>query len=87
VAPVTAFLLEMYVAAGDEAAGDRLRAATRDLAGEGRTVQPLRSILVPEDETWLLLVEADGEEAVCEATRRAGLRVDRLTEAIALAGD
>ena len=83
---MTAFLLEMYVPAGDGAAGERLRAAVRDLAGEGRSVHALRSIVVPEDETWLLLVEADGVDAVCEATRRAGLRVDRMTEAIAVAG-
>jgi hypothetical protein len=82
---VTAFLLEMYVPAGEEAADERLRAAAGSLAAEGSSVRMLRSILVPEDETLLVLVEAEGDEAVSEAARRAGLRIDRLTEAIALA--
>jgi hypothetical protein len=81
---VAAFLLEIYVPSDDDVTGERLHAAARDLAGKDPSVRTLRSILVPEDETWLLLVEAKGEEAVREATRRAGLRVDRLTAAIAL---
>jgi hypothetical protein len=43
----------------------------------------VRSIFLPEDETWLLLVEADSAESVREAARRAELTFDRVSQAVA----
>jgi len=51
--------------------------------GDG-TVRYLRSILIPGDETCLHLVEADSLEQVADAFEQAGLRADRIVEAVGL---
>jgi len=52
--------------------------------GDGNSVHYLRSILIPGDETCLHLVEADSVEQIAEAFRQAGLKADRIVEAVGL---
>jgi hypothetical protein len=52
--------------------------------GDGTAVHYLRSILIPGDETCLHLVEADSVEQVAEALEQAGLKADRIVEAVGL---
>jgi hypothetical protein len=47
-------------------------------------VRYLRSILIPGDETCLHLVEADAVKQVADAFGMAGLRADRIVEAVGL---
>lgn len=81
------FLVELYASRADgsgvERAADRARIAAEELTREGTPVHCLRSIFVPEDETWFVLCEAASAEAVQETARRADLRFDRIAEAVA----
>jgi hypothetical protein len=52
--------------------------------GVGTTVRYLCSIVIPGDETCLHLVEADSVEEVAEAFEQAGLKADRIVEAVGL---
>jgi uncharacterized protein DUF4242 len=52
--------------------------------GDANGVRYLRSILIPGDETCLHLVEADSVEQVAEAFEQAGLKADRIVEAVGL---
>ena len=52
--------------------------------GDGTSVRYLRSILIPGDETCLHLVEAESAEHVAEAFEQAGLKADRIVEAVGL---
>jgi Protein of unknown function (DUF4242) len=77
------YLVELYLPTGR--AGD-LRAATaraRAAAEERSGVQCLRSIFVPEDETWFLLYEAPSAAEVRRAVERASLPLARVVEAVA----
>jgi Protein of unknown function (DUF4242) len=80
------FLVELYVSRMDAAAAERgaerARRAAERLAGRGTPVRYLRGLFVPEDETCFLLYEAGSPETVREAARLAGLRCDRVAEAI-----
>ncbi len=82
------FLQECYVAAGRTDAASRalvrIKAAAADLSAEGHLVRLVQSILLPRDETWFLLWEADSAEVVREAARLAGIACDRVTEATRL---
>jgi len=66
---------------------ERSRTAARELGREGLHVRYLRSIFVPEDETFFLLYEAESEEAVSTAASRAGLGVVGLVEAVRVVQD
>ena len=72
------YLVELYTidADSDSAVLARL--------GDGNSVRYLRSILIPGDETCLHLVEADSAEHVAEAFEQAGLKADRIVEAVGL---
>jgi hypothetical protein len=59
----------------------RARAACDAMAIEGIHVRLVRSVFVPEDGSCLLVVEASGAAAVRSATERAGLVVERVSEA------
>lgn len=74
------FLVEAYVSRG-AAPVDELR-----LHEVSPVVRLVRSIFVPEDETCFYLFEAPSIEAVREAMPRAGLRVERISEATAPGG-
>jgi len=71
------YLVELYTVTDPDAA---------DLArlGDGTAVRYVLSILIPGDETFLHLVEADSPERVAEAFERAGLTADRIVEAVDL---
>jgi hypothetical protein len=68
------YLVELYLARGAAhevtAATARVRAAAAELDDE---VRCLRSIYVPDEETWFLLYDAPTAAAVLSAVDRAGL--------------
>ena len=75
------YLAELYLSR--DGAGDDITAvAARARAADGTQVRYLRSIFVPEDETWFLLYDAPSAAAVEEALARAGLRSERVLEAV-----
>jgi hypothetical protein len=81
------FIVELYVPRvdGDAAAERRARSArlaADELTREGRAVQLVRSIFVPDDETCFLLYEATAADDVEEAARRALLPFDHVALAI-----
>jgi hypothetical protein len=81
---MTEFLIELYVPKTDRAAvaaaAKRLTEAAAELTAEGRSVQLVRSIFVPADETCFLLVEGDNADDVRETARRAAVPVDNVAE-------
>lgn len=81
------FLVELYVPRGDGEAVARsvrlARLAASELTREGTSVQYVRSIFVPEDETCFFLYEATNADDVAEAARRASLPFDRVALAVA----
>jgi hypothetical protein len=82
------FLLELYVARGAAASArrdaERATTAAAELTRAGTPVRCLRSIFVPEDETFFLLYEADSIDAVREAAARAGISYERLAAMLVL---
>lgn len=80
------YLAELYVPrAGSDGLRDatrRARAAAKEMTDQGTAVRYLRSIFVPEDETYFLLYEADSASAVAEASARAGIEVERIVDAV-----
>jgi hypothetical protein len=80
------FLVEAYVPAAvahDTHSGvDGVADAAGELSREGTPVRLLHAIFVPEDETGFYLYQARSSEAVREAATRAGLRFERVTEAL-----
>ena len=72
------YLVELYTidADSDSAVLARL--------GDGTSVRYLRSILIPGDETCLHLVDAESAAHVAEACEQAGLKADRIVEAVGL---
>ena len=79
------YLAELYLpkgAAGDVASATaRARAAAAKAEEEGTPIRCLRSIFVPEDETWFLLYDAPTSAAVRRAVERAALTCARVVEA------
>ena len=82
---MTTFVVETYLSR--DAAGEpdrtinRSLAAAAELGAAGQAIRYLRAIFIPEDETCLLLFEADAAEVVRAAASRAGLDPDRVVEA------
>ncbi len=81
------FLVEIYLSRADgdavEPGADSARRAAEHLTGLGRPVRYVRSIFVPEDESWFLLFEAAEAEDVREAARLAALPFERVSEVVA----
>jgi hypothetical protein len=79
------YMVELYVERGVavEPAVELTRGAATRLTGEGRPVRLVRSILVPADETCLLLFEAADADAAQEAAHAAGLPFERVATAVA----
>jgi SAM-dependent methyltransferase len=79
------FLVEMYLRHDDLHAArsytERAEWAAADLKHEGRPARCLRSIFIPEDETFLLLFRAASLDVVQEAVRRIGLRYEHISGA------
>jgi hypothetical protein len=84
VGGVTGFLVEIYAPRTSALADDsaRARRAAEAVAREGVAIRYIRSILVPEDETWFHLFEAQSAEAVERVVERAALRPGRIVEAV-----
>ena len=82
---MTEFLIELYVpradAAGADDAARRFAGAAADLTAGGRSIELVRSIFVPADETCFLLVSATSADDVRETARRASVAFDHLGEA------
>lgn len=80
------YLAESYFAPHDRAALEHsaaaVRAATAELSGEGLAVRYVRTTFLAEDETCFHVFAAESEEAVREASRRAGLELIRVVEAV-----
>jgi len=83
---VARYLVELYLsrmgAGGLEAAVARARAAAGAAMYEGERVRCLRSIFVPEEETWFLLYDGPSAQAVESAVARAALPCERVFEAV-----
>ena len=79
------FLVETYAASETPAAAaqhaQRVTRAADQLCATGGEVRLLHAVYVPEDELALYLFESTSADAVREAMTRAGLRLDRITEA------
>lgn len=79
------FLAEFYVpSVGVEPGVVTRQAATAavELELEGARVEFLRAVFVPGDEVGFALYRASTLEAVADAGARAGLRFDRIREAV-----
>ena len=79
------FLVEVYVSRHVTPIApriDELSRAAEQLTREGTPVCFVRSILVPADETGFYLFQASSVDAVRDAVTRAGLRVERISEAV-----
>ena len=48
----------------------------------GTRVRYVRSVFIPADETWFLLYDASTAADVLEAAGKAGIRLERVVEAI-----
>jgi hypothetical protein len=85
---VTLYLVELYVgrAATTELDASAVRAANSAVAlsAQGRDVRYIRTIFIPGDETCFHLFEAASSEFVAEAADRAGIRSERIVEAVTL---
>jgi hypothetical protein len=81
------YLAELYLpkeAAGEVASATaRAQVAAAAAEDEDTPVRCLRSIFVPEDETWFLLYDGPTAAAVRRAVDRAGLTCARVVEAVA----
>ena len=79
------YLVELYVAHGDDAAAqrhaERAEQASAELTRAGSPVRCLRSIFVAEDETCFLHFEAGSAELVVEALHQAGLSPEHISVA------
>lgn len=84
------YLAELYLpkaGPGDlEKAAARACTAAEEMSRAGSTVRYLRSIFVPEDETWFLLYEAPSAAAVLEAGAHAGISIERVADAVVTEG-
>ena len=85
------FLVELYVSQADGASirrgAERARTAADELRNQGTFVRYVRSIFVPDDETCFQLYRASSVAAVREVGSRAGLRFERISEAVAESHD
>jgi hypothetical protein len=83
------FVIETYLShhAVSEPAStvSRVASAAAELTADGKRVRYVRSIFIPDDETCLILLDAESEDIVGLAARRAGL--DPVRIAIAQAAD
>ena len=82
--PMEHYMAEAYMPSTTDltALEAEIRSATRTMRKEGARVRFLRSVLVPEDETCLLLFEANSAETVNELGRRASVTLTRVLETV-----
>ncbi len=83
---MTQFVLEMYVPRDDPQGLDarikRVRHGAEESTRAGTPVRYVRRVLLPADETCLLLYEAASPDAVRAAAERAGVPFERVVEAV-----
>ena len=88
--PIEIFLVERYWPDVDvdelRRVLPRLESAATVMRSEGRQVDYIGSILMPVDQVVFTLVAATDEREIRQLNERAGLPVDRIAKAIALAG-
>jgi hypothetical protein len=79
------YLVELYVPWPDgydsRRAAAKARSAAKALTREGTPVRYVRSIFIPEDETYFHLYDAPSVAAVREASERAGMSPNRIVAA------
>lgn len=82
----TTFLVEHYwpgvTAHGFSAAAESLRRASEAIAAAGGALRYLHSTLVPEDESAFCVFDASSRLLVEEAYARAGVRFERILDAV-----
>lgn len=82
------YLLECYKPglerAEVESVSDRVLAAAAKLREEGRRVEYVGAILVPEDEVVFHVFAAESADAVREASVRASVEYERVVESVAV---
>jgi hypothetical protein len=85
-APSRVYLVEHYLpgvtAEGFRAWTAAVRTAAAASAAGGLAVRFIRSIVVPADEVAICVVAARGRESVEELYVRAGVRLDRIVDAL-----
>jgi hypothetical protein len=64
------------------AAAARAKAAANEMSRQGVPVRYRRSIYLPSEEKCYCLFEGESADAIREVNERAGLPVNRITEAI-----
>ena len=83
----TTFLVEHYrrgeTVDGVRRALARVRDAVAAMESAGKPIRHLRAAIVPDDEAYLCVFDADSEELVREAYTRAGVPFERISRAIA----
>jgi hypothetical protein len=82
---VPSFLAETYLARPGKArlrSAQRARAAAKKLAEHGTRIRFVRSIYVPNDEIFFLVFDSISADAVEDACTRAGIRFERVVEAV-----
>lgn len=60
----------------------RVHEAISDLESEGKPLRFLRSTIVPRDESFLCVLEAESEQLIRAAYARAGIPFERISSAI-----
>ena len=65
-----------------QTAAVRARSAADAMTREGTPIRYLRAIFLGDDEVCFHLYEADSSELVREASRRAAIPVERVSEAV-----
>lgn len=83
---MTEYLVEAYVprlaAAAVHGVVEATARAAEEVTREGTPVNVVRSIFVPEEETCFYLFRSPSLEAVRETAERAGLHLERVSEAV-----
>lgn len=82
------YLVEVYqprhAPGGPAHRSAKVSAAAAQVSREGASVRLERSIFLPDEETCFYLFRAQSGDAVRETTRRAGLRAERVVEALSV---
>jgi hypothetical protein len=80
------FAAEQYLPGTDAAVAERSASVARlvaeQLTLEGTAVEFVRSIFIPQDETCIHMYRANSIEAVEKVAAAAGLRFERVSEAV-----
>jgi hypothetical protein len=83
---VKTYLVEHYwpgvTRSGFTAAAESLRLAADEIAADGGSLRYLHSTLVPEDEAAFCVFEAASRGLVEQAYARAGVRFERILDAV-----